>query len=132
MLLALVAGCGGGGESAGGDAPGWSGPAELRPLDGTLETAEFERYADAADAPWEQDPERLAREFLRLDDGAVSVEGETAVLLRDDLQDDSVRAERWVLELDRDGDEWRLLRASWEQRCHVGRGQQDFRPELCI
>ena len=110
----------------------WSGPAELRPSDGMLEVDEFRAHADAVDEEWERDPEALAREYLGGLEGEVSLDGTQVTLLREDLQDDSVEAERFVLELEQDDESWKLVSARWEQRCHAGRGHQDFSPELCI
>ena len=39
--------------------------------------------------------------------------------MRDNLEDDSVRAERYTLELERDGDVWTLVSARRDQRCHT-------------
>ena len=129
-----LAGCGSN-EAAPGEtatAVGWEGVAELRPQGGELEVDPFRRFAESVDAVWERAPEPLVREYLGLDDGSIVVEGEQAILLRDNLEDDSVRAERWVLELERDGELWTLASARWEQRCHQGRGHQDFGNELCL
>ena len=112
--------------------PDWSGPAELRPSDGVLEVKAFQEHADAVDEDWERDPEALAREYLGELEGEVSVDGSKVTLLREDLQDDSVEAERFVLELEPDGERWKLVSARWEQRCHAGRGHQAFSPALCI
>ena len=112
--------------------PDWSGPAELRPSDGVLEVNAFQEHADAVDEEWERDPEALAREYLGELEGEVSVDGSQVTLLREDLQDDSVEAERFVLELEPDDERWKLVSARWEQRCHAGRGHQVFSPELCI
>ena len=112
--------------------PDWSGPAELRPSDGMLEVDEFRAHADAVDEEWERDPEALAREYLGGLEGEVSLDGTQVTLLRDDLQDDSVEAERFVLELEQNDESWKLVSARWEQRCHAGRGHQVFSPELCV
>jgi hypothetical protein len=112
--------------------PDWSGPAELRPRDGVLEVKAFQEHAEAVDEDWERDPEALAREYLGELEGEVSVDGSQVTLLREDLQDDSVEAERFVLELEPDDERWKLVSARWEQRCHAGRGHQVFSPELCI
>ena len=49
------------------------------------------------------------------------------------LLDDSVRSQRYRLELSRREDgTWTIESASWAQRCHEGRGHQDFSPELCL
>lgn len=92
----------------------------------------FREHADAVDEAWERIPEGVAREFLTIENGATTFDGGTVVVLRDDLQDDSIRAERWVLRVERTGQRWQLASARWEQRCHRGRGHQDFSPELCL
>ena len=53
-------------------------------------------------------------------------------VLRDGLEDDSVRAERYVLELERDGGIWKLVSARRDQRCQAMRGHQEFSPALCV
>jgi len=97
-----------------------------------LEVETFRQHAEAVDESWERAPTALAREFLQGDEGETSVHGGRVTVLRDGLEDDSIRAERWVLELERDDDRWTLLSARWEQRCHVGRGHQTFSAELCL
>lgn len=110
----------------------WDGVAEPRPPGGELEVESFRRYAEAVDEGWERDAGALVREYLRIEGGVLTVEGRQVTLLRDGLEDDSVRAERWVLALSRDGEVWALRSARWEQRCHQGRGHQDFRNGLCL
>ena len=109
----------------------WEGPPRPFPDDGVLAVDGFNDYVDATEGGWRLDPGQLALEFTQ-SSGRVTVEGDRVTVLRDDLEDDSVRAERYVLELRPDGDEWRLDSARWEQRCHVGRGHQEFSPELCL
>jgi hypothetical protein len=50
----------------------------------------------------------------------------------DRLPDDSVRAERFVLGLERQGGVWRLRSAVWSQRCWAGRGHQQFSVAPCL
>ena len=130
LFATVVAACGGESEPA--SPATWNGPQRPYPADGVLPVDGFRAYADSVDADWERDPAALAREFVRAQGGTTTVEGETVTLLRDSLEDDSVRAERYLLDRERDGDVWALNSARWEQRCHVGRGHQDFSPELCI
>jgi len=110
----------------------WDGPPRPFPDDGVLAVDEFNDYADTVDGDWQLDPERVALEFTQTPSGDVTVDGDRVTVLRDNLEDDSVRAERYVLELRHDGDEWRVDSARWGQRCHVGRGHQEFSPELCV
>jgi hypothetical protein len=109
----------------------WEGVHFPYPANGELPVGDFRAYADSVDADWERDPAALAREFVGKD-GTVSVDGNRVTLLRDGLEDDSVRAERFVLELEEDGDVWSLVSARREQRCQAGRGHQEFGPELCV
>jgi len=81
---------------------------------------------------WERDPEGVAREYLQMEEGDASLDGSMMTILRDGLEDDSIRAERWILELEPLGDRWQLVSARWEQRCHPGRGHVTFSPERCI
>ena len=97
-----------------------------------MEVDAFREHARRVEKEWERDPAALAREYLGREQAETSVQGTQVTVSRDDLQDDSVRAERWVLELEQRGEEWELVGARWEQRCHVGRGHQDFSPELCL
>ena len=59
--------------------------------------------------------------------------GEASVqVTRDGLADDSVRAVRYEVLLEKAGDgTWRLRSAKRLQRCHLNRGHQDFSPQLC-
>jgi hypothetical protein len=53
-------------------------------------------------------------------------------VLLDGLGDDSVRAERWTLEFEPDGESYLLTSAQWATRCQPGRGHQDFSPDDCV
>lgn len=141
VLLAVVlalAGCGGE------DAPAlWEERPELQP-DGDIPVEEFASFQDEVDARWERSPVLLAGEFLRLDESdafRTSVDADagpeatgpaTVTVTLDGLQDDSVAAERYVLELSRSDDAWALESATWAQRCQAGRGHQAFTPEPCV
>jgi hypothetical protein len=131
----LLAGCGGddADEAATTEpVPTWDGLAELRPRDGVLDVEGFRAYTESVEEEFETDPEALVREYLRVDDGEVTTDGPRTALLRNSLEDDSVRAERWLLDLAQEGETWTIVAARWEQRCHENRGHQDFSPELCI
>jgi hypothetical protein len=119
----------------------WAGPpAEL----GKLEVDEFNDYAGAVDERWERSPLLTAAEFARLDRQQAATtsavaktppEGGTTarvVLTLDGLLDDSIRATRYVVELERTGATWRLTSAAREQRCHEGRGHADFDATPCV
>lgn len=127
----VLAGCGGDDDSSATPAT-WEGVAELRPRNGALDVEAFRSYLERVDAEFERKPETLVREYLRIEDGTLTVDGPRTTLLRDSLEDDSVRAERWLLDLAREGDVWTIVAARWEQRCHEQRGHQEFTPELCI
>ena len=128
VLSTAVAACGGTDEAA---PATWDGLRRPYPTDVVLPVDVFRAYADSVDAGWEHDPAAVTREYVRAA-GVVTVAGSTATLLRDDLEDDSVRSERYVLELEQAGDVWALVSARWEQRCHVGRGHEGWSPELCV
>jgi len=96
-----VAACGGADERP---SASWSGPTFPYPADGALPVDGFRAYQDAVDEEWERDPVALAHEFTQAHDAEVSVDGTRVTVLRDGLEDDSVRAERFTLELARDGD----------------------------
>ena len=130
LVFALgVAACGGRDEAA---PAAWSGPSFPYPADGVLPVGDFRAYADSVDADWERDPAALAHEYTRAHDGDVSVDGTRVTVVRDGLEDDSVRAERFTLQLAREGDVWALVSARRDQRCQEGRGHQQFGPELCV
>lgn len=142
VLVGLLAGCGGGNDDE--KIAGWLGPPKAT-RSGEVEVDSFNQYADdAADPSFELSALGTALEFLGLENrhaGTTSVvltqppeggneAGATATL--DGLLDDSVRAERYVLVLDRQNDAWRLRSARWTQRCQLNRGHQDFSAELCL
>lgn len=134
-LTLAAAGCGG-------DAPDVEPP--TKQPGGAASVDEFVEYAEAVEEDWERSPAMAAGEFLQLDQrtaakttivATASAEGsgpQTVVVTLDGLLDDSVRAERWTLTFDPDGDAYRLVEATWAQSCQSGRGQQDFSPEPCV
>ena len=56
----------------------------------------------------------------------------TVTLTFDGLRDDSVRSERHVVTLEREGDSWRVVDDRVTYRCQRGRGHQSFSGELCL
>lgn len=112
----------------------WPGPPRAS-ANGTLEVDEYNDYLETLDEVPE--PKRLALEFLNPRQPFEITEetrpgGATVVILRDDLEDDSVRAERYELEFGMgSGGRWRLNSAKVAYQCHQGRGHQDFRPTIC-
>jgi hypothetical protein len=123
--------------------PAWAGPPDPA-ADGTVSVDDFTAYLDDVDERWEGSAAMAAAEFLRLDmrtattttiEGRASAEGtgpETVAVTLDGLLDDSVRAERWTLTFEPEGDGFRLTSAAWAQRCQTGRGHEDFSPEPCV
>lgn len=122
--------------------PEWPG-AEPAP-DGSIPTEGFADYADDVDERWERSPALVAAEFLRLDKDttpSTTIEADTGpegggpaevTVTLDRLLDDSVRTRLYDLELARDGETWRLERATWSQICRPGRGHQEPSPEPCV
>jgi hypothetical protein len=138
----LVSGCGYGDDDDGNDAgngstpTSWSGPPQPDE-NGMLAVDEYNEYAESLPAE-DRQPREMVLEFLQPRepyDIIVNTRpgGATAVVLRDDLEDDSVRAERTQVELMlASGGEWRLSSAQVMYQCHEGRGHQGFSPELCL
>jgi hypothetical protein len=121
--------------------PKWAGPSTAL---GKLEVSAFNAYAADVDERWERSAVLTAAEFARLDREQAATTsvvaraapegGATArvVVTLEGLLDDSVRATRYVLELERQGGTWRLTSAAREQRCHKGRGHADFDATPCV
>jgi hypothetical protein len=141
LLLAAVlalAGCG----SNNSRSADWNRP-QARP-DGTLPVSAFNEFLAKDGEDFARSPIEAVTKFLRLDNTSASVTtvratspgevrnfSEVGVTL-EGLLDDSVRAARYTLELQRDaGGMWRLRAADWAQQCQPGRGHQDFSPKLC-
>jgi hypothetical protein len=109
---------------------------------GTLPVDAFNARAESVDEPWERDLAATTDEFLELEEqegssrsfqSTSSGDSASATLLVDGVGDDSVRARRYELTFSRRGDgTWKIESASWTQRCHEGRGHQDFSPEPCL
>ena len=141
LSLVALAGCDGNGDGNGDAA--WAGPPEPA-ADGSASVVEFAEYQDGVEERWEASAELIAAEFLRLDGrtavrttiaGAGVGEGagpRTVTVTFDGLLDDSVRAERWTLVFEPDGEGYRLESAVRTLRCHPGRGHDDFAPEPCV
>jgi hypothetical protein len=141
LLAALLALAGCGSSSAPHDE--WNGP-QARP-DGTLPVKAFNDFLAGDGQDFAGSPIEAVTEFLRLDTGSAAVTtikatspGEVrnfseVVVLVDGLLDDSVRAARYTIELQRDaGGMWLLRAADWAERCQPGRGHQDFSARRCI
>jgi hypothetical protein len=137
--LAVLAGCG----SSGGGKERWAGP-KTTP-DGKVAIAGFNEFLAGDGQEFGGSPVAAVTEFLRLDHTSASVTTVVAtspgevrnfsevVATLDGLLDDSVRARRYTVELQRDSTkEWRVRDADWAQRCQPGRGHQDFSAKPCV
>jgi hypothetical protein len=123
-------------------ASAWSGLSFPLPEDGSLPVDQFNAYAETVDEPWERDLAGVMDAFVEAGAGDAcsrsfqatsSGDSATATLTLEGLMDDSVRAQRYELDLGRrDDGTWKVESASWAQRCHEGRGHQDFSPEPCL
>jgi hypothetical protein len=112
---------------------------------GSLPVADFNAFLEENRPAFAASALRTALEFANVGEGqaaSTSVEVEegaegnsgeaTVVVTREGLADDSVRAVRYEIFLDRNGDgTWRVRSAKRLQRCHPNRGHQDFSPQLC-
>jgi hypothetical protein len=141
-LLASVlflAGCG----SGGGSKATW--PGREQNSAGHVETAAFNDFLAGDGKEFATSPIAAVTEFLRLDQSSASVTSVVAtspgevrnfsevVATLDGLLDDSVRTERFTVELQRNSSKlWRVRAADWAQRCRSGRGHQDFSPRPCV
>lgn len=122
----------------------WGGPPD--PSDaGVVSVDGFASFQEGVDEPWERSPAMAAAQFLRLDERtaartSISARAETGegtgsqtvVVILDGLPDDSVRAERWRLGFDQQGDTYVLVAALRDQRCQPRRGHRGFSPESCV
>lgn len=140
--LLVLAGCGSSG--GGGETARWPGPPKAA-AGGHVEISGFNDFLAGDGKQFAGSPIAAVTEFLRLDKStadAITVRstspGEVrnfseVVAILDGLLDDSVRAARYTLELQRnDANEWRLRATDWAQRCRAGRGHQDFSPQPCV
>jgi hypothetical protein len=150
LSLMLAAGCGYGDDDEDEETP--TPPAQLaprvpEPKDGTgaLPVEEFNDFVAQARPAFATSALRTAIEFAHAGDGAaattsvVAFEGPegnadeaSVTVTRDGLADDSIRALRYRIVLERADDRsWRLQSAQRTQRCHEGRGSQEFSTKLC-
>jgi hypothetical protein len=150
LTLVLTAGCGYGNDDGDEqDSPPQSQavPRVPEPEDGTgsLPVDEFNDFLDEARPAFATSALRTAIEFAHAGEGqaattsVVAFEGPegsadeaTVTVTRDGLADDSTRALRYLIVLERADDEsWRLRSARRTQRCQPGRGSQAFSTKLC-
>lgn len=134
----LLTGCGRGERAS------WEGPTLPLPASGRLPVAGFTDYLDAIKEPWERSAVGLATAYalpLVRASGDVHAtfptndpEGtEIVIVTLGHLFDDSVRSLRLELRFaPRDDGAWRLLEATWAQRCLPGRGHTDWSPKACV
>jgi len=121
----------------------WGGPPDQNSA-GIVSTDGFAAYQEHVDEHWERSAAMAAAEFLRLDErtatrttieGKASAEGmgpQTVTVTLDGLADDSIRAERWSLAFEQDGETYRLTTALREQRCQPNHGHQGFSADDCL
>jgi hypothetical protein len=140
-LLFLVTSCGSSHEQAVSQPVVWAGP-PVSGANGKSVVRRFNAYLGQRSGP--ASPTELALEFIRADrtqvartttEAQASPEGggpTTVTVVQDGLADDSVRAARHVLRFVPAGKSWRLDSAARTQRCHPGRGHQDFSASACV
>jgi hypothetical protein len=148
VLLMLLPGCGYGDD---GDDERASPQTQAAPPlpepdeDGALPVEQFNDFVEEARPAFAVSALRTAIEFAHADQGQAATTSVLAsegpegganeasvTVTRDGLADDSVRAVRYVIELERgDNGTWRLRSAQRVQRCQPERGHQDFSPQLC-
>ena len=144
VLTLALAGCGSDSGSSDAKQSTWPGPSKPR-TDGTIPIADFNRYLAGDGQAFATSPTAAVTEFLGLDDSSAAVTtmratspGEVrnfseVVTTLEGLLDDSVKASRYTVELQRnDAMQWRLRAAEWAQSCQAGRGHQDYSPEACV
>jgi hypothetical protein len=112
---------------------------------GALPVEDFNDFLEEARPVFATSALRTAIEFAHAGEGqaattsVLATEGPegggdeaSVTVTREGLADDSVRAVRYVIELERGSDGmWRLRSAQRLQRCQPDRGHQDFSPQLC-
>jgi hypothetical protein len=150
LSLVLAAGCGYGDDDDDEQEsrpPAQAAPRVPEPKDGTgaLPVDEFNDFVSRARPAFATSAVRTAIEFTNVGEGMaattslVALEGPegnadeaSVTVTRDGLPDDSVRALRYRIVLERADDRsWRLQSAQRTQRCHEGRGSQEFSTKLC-
>jgi hypothetical protein len=150
LVLVLAAGCGYGGD----DGEEQDSPPRAQPVPripepeegtGSLRVDEFNDFVDEARPTFVTSALQTAIEFAHAGEGqaattsVVAFEGPegssdeaSVTVTRDGLADDSTRALRYQIVLERADDEsWRLRSARRMQRCQPGRGSQEFSTKLC-
>jgi hypothetical protein len=144
LLLATVlalAGCGSKGDD---NEASWPGPPKAG-ADGSVAFSGFNDFLAGDGKEFADSPISAVSEFLGLDESTASVISVVAtspgevrnfsevVATLEGLLDDSVRAARYTVELQRNQSMlWRVRAVDWAQRCQTGRGHQDFSPKPCV
>jgi hypothetical protein len=142
-VAVLLSGCGATDQSSGTatetqSAPAtWSGSPPAAG-DGTISVEGFNAYAEGLPES-KQNPRSLAIEFLRLREPFEVTQdtsragGSKVFVLRDNLEDDSVHAQRYTLEFSLVSQgKLQLDAARVDYQCQPERGHQDFSPKLCL
>jgi hypothetical protein len=150
VAIVLAAGCGYGdddGEEQESRPQAQAVPRVPEPEDGTgsLAADEFNDFVDKTRPAFATSALRTAIEFAHAGAGQAattsvvvfegpegSADEATVTVTREGLADDSTRALRYLIVLERADDEsWRLRSARRTQRCQPGRGSQAFSTKLC-
>jgi hypothetical protein len=140
--VAVLAGCGSSGSNGG--RANWPGPPKAN-ANGSVEFSGFNDFLAGDGKEFAESPITAVAEFLALDKTSAAVTtlratspgevrnfSEVSATL-DGLLDDSVRAARYTVELQRnESNEWRVRAVDWAQQCHTGRGHQEFSPQPCV
>lgn len=138
LAAGLLAGCafGGGVPSVTTVQPEPEPPAaHLGDLDKRIQA--FNARLERTRPPWRFSDKNTAAEFLGrgFTTIVIDAQGSTsrATATSPNLADDSVRNERYELELTKAPDgSWRIVSATRTFRCQPNRGHQDFSAELCL
>jgi hypothetical protein len=151
-LATAAGGCAGYGDDDDEDEDQATPPAQTTPrvpqpadATGSVPVERFNEFVDSSRPTFATSALQTAVEFTNAGEGqaattsVVASEGAegnsdnaSVTVTREGLADDSVRAVRYVIVLDRDADGmWSVRSARRLQRCHPNRGHQDFSPQLC-
>jgi hypothetical protein len=140
-ILLLITACGSSHEQAASQPVVWAGLPDSG-AGGQSVVRRFNAYLEQRTGP--ASPTELALVFIRADrtqaartttEAQAAPEGggpTTVTVIQDGLADDSVRAARHILHFVPAGESWRLDSAARTQRCHPGRGHQDFSASACV
>ena len=139
VAVVVLAGCG----SSSAPQAAWNGPPNAKP-DGTLAVAGFNDFLAKSGQNFAKSPIMAVAAYLRLDNVSArttslvsTTPGEVrdqamVVATLDGLLDDSVRAVRYTIELQRNQGVWRLVSAKLARVCQAGRGHAAFSTKPCV